>query len=343
MEYAKYEDGETITIISGSKRLKAYCLACSEPVHFVKDHTRKHPSKDEKTRVRAHFRHTNNIHASAEFLRQHHPESIAHIAAKRAISKGKFHFSIRCGGCPKILPIKLEGERRVEVSYSKYRLDVAYLNGDNIVGGVEVLHSSRVSDDKFRYLDENLPWCEVKAERVLKSTGHIFAERSHNQICESCKRIEARMLAGRARKERLLEQERLERERVERRLLEQERLERERVERWVQQELEKMERERVEQEEQERKERERVNQKERERVKQERLERERVKQERQEQERIEEEKKRQERQEQERIEEEKKRQERIEQGQIAEERNKREGEWNKYQKQMELYRELCLL
>lgn len=199
MTYAKYEDGQIITTISGTKRLKTFCIACNEPVHFVKDHTRKHPSKDEKIGVRAHFRHTNNIQVSEAFLRQHRSESIAHQVAKQALVTRNFHFSIRCG-CGKILPIKLGGERREEVPYDKYRLDVAYMNGDAVVGGVEVLHSSRVSDEKFRFLEKNLPWCEVKAENVLKSTGHIFAERSHNQVCESCKRIQACRIAGRAKR-----------------------------------------------------------------------------------------------------------------------------------------------
>ena len=117
--------------------------------------------------------------------------------------------------------------------YDKYRLDVAYMNGGAVVGGVEVLHSSRVSDEKFRFLGKNLPWCEVKAENVLKSTGHIFAERSHNQVCESCKRIEAFMIAENARKERIREQRRLkqlEEERMKQERLEQDRLERERLE-----------------------------------------------------------------------------------------------------------------
>ena len=210
MQYAKYEDGQVITTISGSKRLKALCIACDEPVHYVKEHKRTHPSKTQKICVRAHFRHTNNIHASDEFLRQHHPESIAHRAAKQMLLNGKFYFSIRCGHCTKILPIKFEGECREEVSYNKYRLDVAYMNKDTVVGGVEILHSSRVSDEKVRFLDKNLPWCEVKAENVLKSTGHIFAERSHNQVCESCKRIEACRIAGRAKR---AEEARLERER----------------------------------------------------------------------------------------------------------------------------------
>ena len=247
MTYAKYEDGQIITTISGSKRLKAYCVACDEPVHFVKDHTRKHPSKDQKIDVRAHFRHTNDIHVTEAFLRQHRPESIAHLAAKQALVAGNFFFFIRCGGCDEIIPIKLEGERREEVPYNKYRLDVAYMSGDNVVGGVEVLHSSRVSHKKVRFLDKNLPWCEVKAEKVLKSTGHIFAERSHNQICEKCKVQEACEAAARARR---VEEARMMRVREENRLKQEEkmRLEKER------EEQEQKEREQKEREQKERKE-----------------------------------------------------------------------------------------
>ena len=240
MTYAKYEDGQVITTISGAKRLKTFCIACNEPVHFVKEHTRKHPAKDEKIDVRAHFRHTNNIQVTEAFLRQHHPESIAHRAAKQALVAGNFHFSIRCC-CGDILPIKLGGERREEVSYDKYRLDVAYMNGDTVVGGVEVLHSSRVSDEKFRFLEKNLPWCEVKADKVLTSTGQIFAERSHNQVCERCERIERIMIAENARKKKRLEQQeqkRLEQERLEQERLEQERLDRDALERWKQNLLE---------------------------------------------------------------------------------------------------------
>jgi hypothetical protein len=84
------------------------------------------------------------------------------------------------------------------------------MNKDTVIGGVEVLHSSRVSDEKVRFLDKGLPWCEVKAENVLKSTGHIFAERSHNQVCESCKRIEACRVDERAKRaeEAILKRER---------------------------------------------------------------------------------------------------------------------------------------
>lgn len=243
MGYAKYEDGQIITTISGSKRLKTFCVACSEPVHFVKEHTRNHPSKG-KICVKAHFRHTNAIHQSTEFLRQHHPESIAHRVAKQAIVEGNFYFYIRCT-CTKIISIKLAGERKEEVPYSKYVLDVAYLNGDTVVGGVEVLHSSRVSDRKVRYLDKNIPWCEVKAEDVLKSTGRIFAERSHNQICDSCKRIQECRVA--AREKRILrekirqEEEKIQQE--EKRRIEEEKRKRERLE---QEEQKRLKREREE-------------------------------------------------------------------------------------------------
>lgn len=238
MSYAKYEDGQIITTISGAKRLKTFCIACNESVHFVKEHARKHPSKDEKIIVRAHFRHTNKIQVSEAFLRQHRPESIAHQAAKQTLVAANFHFSIRCG-CGKILPIKLGGERRVEVSYDKYRLDVAYMNGGTVVGGVEVLHSSRVSDEKFRFLGKNIPWCEVKAKKVLKSTGHIFAERSHNQVCGSCKRIEICRVNARARQMQL-DKEREERKKIEeeRRILiqkEEERIAEEKLKAWEEQ------------------------------------------------------------------------------------------------------------
>lgn len=264
MGYAQYESGQIITTISGSKRLKTFCVACSGPVHFVKEHTRNHPSKG-KICVRAHFRHANNIHQTTEFLRQHHPESIAHKAAKQVITAGNFYFSIRCG-CSEILPIKLKGERREEVSYSKYRLDVAYMNGDSVVGGVEVLHSSRVSDDKFRYLGENIPWCEVKAENVLKSTGHIYAERSHNQICESCKSMEARILAERDRR---IKREKIRQERKRIQEEEQKRMEEER--RRI--EEEKRRRERLKRLEEERKRQERIEEEKR----QERIEEQRKK------------------------------------------------------------------
>jgi DNA repair exonuclease SbcCD ATPase subunit len=247
MQYAKYEDGQIITTITGARRLKAYCIACGEPVHYVKDHKRTHQTKSQKISVRAHFRHSNNIQASEEFLRQHHPESIAHRAAKQSLLAGKFHFSIRCGHCTKIIPIKFEGECREEVSYNKYRLDVAYMNKDTVVGGVEILHSSRVSDKKVRFLDKNIPWCEVKAEKVLKSTGHIFAERSHNQVCESCKRIEACWIAGRAKraemKRKRIEEARLRREREKKR---QEQLKRIEEEERIRRIEEKREREKME-------------------------------------------------------------------------------------------------
>ena len=51
------------------------------------------------------------------------------------------------------------------------------MNGDAVVGGVEVLHSSRVSDEKFRFLEKNLPWCEVcsiflQKDLTIKSVNH---------------------------------------------------------------------------------------------------------------------------------------------------------------------------
>ena len=83
MGYAKYEDGQIITTISGERRLKTFCIACDARVHFVKQHMRKHPTKTEKSCVRAHFRHSHSVQATEAFLRQHRPESIEHIAAKK--------------------------------------------------------------------------------------------------------------------------------------------------------------------------------------------------------------------------------------------------------------------
>ncbi|QFP78560.1 hypothetical protein [Deinococcus sp. AJ005] len=162
--YAAYPSGELVLPDQATTGQPYVCLQCKEPVSFRREHLRRGGT------VEAHFSHRPGTECAGE--------SVTHIAAKirlqEALSRKEQPFVLRrtCArlGCSVTLDQPWFPEpydvAAVEVALHQYRLDVATLQGGEVVTGFEVFHSHRIGTAKAAGL--SVPWLELQAEATAR-------------------------------------------------------------------------------------------------------------------------------------------------------------------------------
>lgn len=131
-------------------------------------------------------------------------ESLNHKAAKVLLaqqlrrdleSSGKFHFQQYCPGAgdkcklgnlvPDMRAIECWTGVELEVAYLDFRLDVAIVNGSEVVFGFEVYHRHEVPEKKSTKL--KIPWMELIADDILSFKPRIpHRYEMSKRLCEEC-------------------------------------------------------------------------------------------------------------------------------------------------------------
>lgn len=162
--YAAQPSGELVLPDQAITGQPYICLQCEEPVSFRRGHLRR------GSQVEAHFSHRPGTECAGE--------SVIHIAAKirlqDALSRREQPFVLQrtCArlGCTATLDQPWSPEpydvAAVEVALHQYRLDVATLQGGEVVMGFEVFHSHRIGTAKAAGL--SVPWLELQAEATAR-------------------------------------------------------------------------------------------------------------------------------------------------------------------------------
>ena len=143
--------------------------------------------------VRGHFMHIDNVAASCT------NESVFHAAAKHKVSLSpSFQYEMACGQCDE--PIAVEvwpdgADVRCEFPWKygvrEYRIDVAFVVDDALVGAVEVMHTHPIDDRKRDDLTRaGVAWVEVAATDVLQNEGEALrAMRCAVVRCQRCDEV----------------------------------------------------------------------------------------------------------------------------------------------------------
>jgi len=109
---------------------------------------------------------------------------------------GKILFQQKCPGlegrsCQRqslitgVRPIESWTEVTLEAAYKNYRLDVAVVNGSDVVYGFEVFHRHKVPEPKASQLE--IPWMELVAEDILAFKPRIpFGYSKSKRLCPDC-------------------------------------------------------------------------------------------------------------------------------------------------------------
>lgn len=171
--YAKGPHGPVRAVGKGDV---AECYTCTKTVFGRREHKRLRNGTVHI--VRAHFFHGPNSDCTGE--------GALHLAAKDALLHKEYTFVQPCLGCHKHMPLLIKGERRLEVAFQKYRLDVGVFDGDTLVGAIEVVNTHAMDDTKADALTfGGLAWCEVAAEDVL-ANDTLKCLRSAVLFCDAC-------------------------------------------------------------------------------------------------------------------------------------------------------------
>ena len=116
-------------------------------------------------------------------------------------SKEAMRYSYPCHDRNKRSVLFAKNWNRVEVEwqFGPYRLDVAMLDGDKVVGAIEVLVTHKTENEKKKYLkSQNVPWVEIRTDEEFYTGDNawtfskpLIAEDYNKNIvdkwfCESC-------------------------------------------------------------------------------------------------------------------------------------------------------------
>jgi hypothetical protein len=149
-------------ILPSERPVVAFCPVCERPVIL----------KLGPKRVHHIAHHPGDICVATQ------PETVIHLNAKYHLQTmltgaSSIFFKQNCEGCKELFnfcshehPIEyIQDWNRVETEWSlgPYRLDVALLRGEEVVGAIEVMVSHPCENDKVVYLNlENIPWLEIQ-------------------------------------------------------------------------------------------------------------------------------------------------------------------------------------
>lgn len=193
-------DGSTGMIVNAcnaSKSASYICLDCSRPL-VLRDGVVK----------QKHFAHPPTGHPGC------HGESLIHLAAKKTLAcqirreleeAGRIFYQQNCPGIGKKgcqQKSLVTGERsiqswtevKLEVAYKTFRLDVAILNGSEVVYGFEVFHRHKVPELKGQQI--KIRWMELVAEDILAFKPRIpFGYETSSSLCPDCIELKAYLAA----------------------------------------------------------------------------------------------------------------------------------------------------
>ena len=188
--------GKLVSALTAPKHAAYTCLDCGGALHVRRG--------EEKA---AHFAHT------AQGIQGCSRESVTHKAAKRLLRQqletelsqdGQVHWVRRCPGVqtPCRMQAVLPEQHHVgpgatvleEVTYGRYRFDVAVLIGSQVVFGFEVYHRHAVPAEKAADLD--VPWLELVAEEILEFKPRVPWQGGLNKWhCPDCEALQQALLA----------------------------------------------------------------------------------------------------------------------------------------------------
>jgi hypothetical protein len=105
---------------------------------------------------------------------------------------------VECQTCESVDLVNISGQRTRELRWQGFALDVGISFGNEVVGAIEILNTSRVSAKKIRALKtEGVPFAEVKAMDVISAfrdkVSVIKAVRGYG-FCKQCKQGESAKL-----------------------------------------------------------------------------------------------------------------------------------------------------
>lgn len=160
---------------------RATCYCCDEELTFVRGHVRR-LSDSKQINVSSHFRHLNGINCN--------PETILHKAAKHAVSSNDLEFFLSCDCCnhPTQINLPRDCEKREELRWENYILDVGFIRQGLVLGAVEVYVTHRVPSHKSNDMSGYLTWCEVEAKSILDALieNKTRVEAMGPYICRFC-------------------------------------------------------------------------------------------------------------------------------------------------------------
>jgi uncharacterized protein (UPF0548 family) len=192
--------GELVSALTAPKHAPYTCLECGGALHVRRG--------EENA---AHFAHT------AHDAQGCSGESVIHRAAKRLLRQqleaelardGQVHWVRHCPGVqtPCRMQAVLPEQHHIgpgatvleEVTYGRYRFDVAVLIGTQVVFGFEVYHRHAVPAEKAAGLD--VPWLELVAEEILEFKPRVPWQNGVSpQHCPDCEALQRALLARLAR------------------------------------------------------------------------------------------------------------------------------------------------
>ncbi|GGR21271.1 competence protein CoiA family protein [Deinococcus ruber] len=192
--------GELASALTALKHVSYTCLECGGSLHVRRGETNI-----------AHFAHT------AHDTQGCSGESVIHRAAKRVLRQqleaelaqdGHVQWVRHCPGVqtPCRMQAVLPERYNVgpgatvleEVTYGRYRFDVAVLIGPRVVFGFEVYHRHAVPREKAEGL--NVPWLELVAEEILEFKPRVpWRDSVGVQHCQDCMALQRALVARLAR------------------------------------------------------------------------------------------------------------------------------------------------
>ena len=157
------------------------CLVCKEILRKRTSHKRKRNGV--RYTVRDHFVHANET--------SHNPESVEHLAAKRMLcTHNNISYVMPCIRCGTEMTLQIEGSPCEEQAFDIYRLDVAFLREEQVIGAVEVLHTHEIGPVKEAFLTSSgIAWCEARSHEILDALLQqrpIRVENCAVKYCSSC-------------------------------------------------------------------------------------------------------------------------------------------------------------
>lgn len=183
-------ESRLVSALTAPRKARYTCLECGGSLHVKRGPQRA-----------AHFAHDHDDPTTCT------GESVTHLAAKRLLRQqlqaeleqdGLVKWMQHCrgveGACRmrSVLPQEREvasgWEVREEVTYGRYRFDVAVVVSGQVVFGFEVYHRHLVPDEKAADLD--VPWLELVAEDILEFKPRVPYRGSHSeQHCIDCQAL----------------------------------------------------------------------------------------------------------------------------------------------------------
>lgn len=191
--------GQVVNALTAPRQAPYVCLGCGAPMHVRRG--------DERA---AHFAHDHEGGGCGG-------ESVTHRAAKHLLRQqleaeitehAVIRWGQRCAGVTGscrlqvVLPVDFAVRSpvvvREEVTYGRYRFDVAVTDSTGVVFGFEVYHRHLVPEQKAA--DLNVPWLELVAEDILEFKPRVpYRGGKSERRCPEC---EAAVQAARDREQR---------------------------------------------------------------------------------------------------------------------------------------------